>query len=118
MSLRTLGGVVAVLTAMIACAGALAEEYPGTAVRMIVPFPPGGGTDLMARITTTKLGQIFGQQFVVDNRPGAGTVIGTEVAAPAPGDGYTILMQVNSLAANHTRGRADRHRDGGALPGS
>jgi tripartite-type tricarboxylate transporter receptor subunit TctC len=67
MSLRTLGGVVAVLTAMVACAGALAEEYPGTAVRMIVPFPPGGGTDLMARITATKLGQIFGQQFVVDN---------------------------------------------------
>lgn len=100
-SIRPLRVFVAV-AALLVCASAHAQEYPSKPVRMIVPFPPGGGTDLMARITSNKLGQIFGQQFVVENRPGAGTVVGSEVAARAPADGYTILMQVNSLAANHT----------------
>jgi tripartite-type tricarboxylate transporter receptor subunit TctC len=87
-----------------ACAAAAshAQEYPVKPVRMVVPFPPGGGTDLIARIVSTKLSQVMGWQFIVENRPGAGTVIGSEVAAKAPGDGYTTLMQVNSLAANHT----------------
>jgi tripartite-type tricarboxylate transporter receptor subunit TctC len=87
-----------------ACAAAAshAQEYPVRPVRMVVPFPPGGGTDLIARIVSTKLSQVMGWQFIVENRPGAGTVIGSEVAAKAPGDGYTTLMQVNSLAANHT----------------
>ncbi|MGZ8231655.1 MAG: Bug family tripartite tricarboxylate transporter substrate binding protein [Burkholderiales bacterium] len=102
MSIRTLGGTIVVLAAMLVCGSAVAQEYPAKTVRMIVPFTPGGGTDLMARITAAKLGQIFGQQFVVDNRPGAGTVVGSEIAARASGDGYTIIMQVNSLAANHT----------------
>lgn len=79
-----------------------AESYPSKPVRIVVPFPPGGGTDLIARITGAKLSQIFGQQFVVDNRPGAGTVVGSELAARAPADGYTLIIQVNSLAANHT----------------
>jgi tripartite-type tricarboxylate transporter receptor subunit TctC len=86
-----------------ACAGvSYAQEYPVKPVRIIVPFPPGGGTDLIARIVSTKLSQVMGQQFIVDNRPGAGTVIGSEVAAKAAADGYTTLIQVNSLAANHT----------------
>jgi len=102
MSTRTLCGTMTVLAAMLVCSAAAAQEYPTRTVRMIVPFPPGGGTDLMARITAAKLAQIFGQQFVVDNRPGAGTVVGSEIAANAPGDGYTIIIQVNSLAANHT----------------
>src|SRR5688572_23108381 len=101
-ALRTVGRAIVVLAAMLACGGAGAQEYPSKTVRMIVPFTPGGGTDLIARITAAKLGQVFGQQFVVDNRPGAGTVVGSEMAARAPADGYTIIMQVNSLAANHT----------------
>lgn len=91
---------------LIACACAVtashAQEYPVRTVRMVVPFPPGGGTDLIGRIMSTKLSQVMGQQFIVDNRPGAGTVIGSELVARAPGDGYTTLVQVNSLAANHT----------------
>jgi tripartite-type tricarboxylate transporter receptor subunit TctC len=99
---RTFGASIVLIAAMLVCGGADAQEYPSKTVRMIVPFTPGGGTDLIARITAAKLGQIFGQQFVVDNRPGAGTVVGSEMAARAPADGYTIIMQVNSLAANHT----------------
>jgi tripartite-type tricarboxylate transporter receptor subunit TctC len=102
MSTRTFGGTTAVLAAMLLFGSADAQEYPARTVRVIVPFTPGGGTDLMARITAGKLSSMLGQQFVVDNRPGAGTVVGSEIAARAPGDGYTILMQVNSLAANHT----------------
>jgi tripartite-type tricarboxylate transporter receptor subunit TctC len=93
---------IVLLAALLPIGAGLAQEYPVKPVRMIVPFPPGGGTDLIARITSGKLSQLLGQQFVVENRPGAGTVIGSEVAARAAGDGYTILMQVNSLAANHT----------------
>ena len=102
VSMRILQRRIIVLMAILVCGAAIAQEYPVRAVRVIVPFTPGGGTDLMARITAAKLGQLFGQQFVVDNRPGAGTVVGSEIAARAPGDGYTLILQVNSLAANHT----------------
>jgi len=102
MSIRRLGATMVVFATLLACSVVVAQEYPAKTVRMIVPFTPGGGTDLMARITASKLSQIFNQQFVVDNKPGAGTVVGSEIAARAPGDGYTVLMQVNSLAANHT----------------
>ncbi len=102
MAWRRMVACAAALAAMFACGIASAQEYPAKPVRVIVPFPPGGGTDLIARIVSNKLGAIFGQQFVIDNRPGAGTVIGSELAARAPADGYTLLMQVNSLAANQT----------------
>lgn len=93
---------IILLTCAFAAALSYAQEYPVKSVRVVVPFPPGGGTDLLGRIISTKLSQVMGQQFIVDNRPGAGTVIGSEVAARATGDGYTTLVQVNSLAANHT----------------
>ena len=69
-----------------------AETYPTKPIRLIVPFPPGGTTDTVARLMAQKIGEAWGQQVVVDNRPGAGGTIGTELAAKAPGDGYTILM--------------------------
>jgi len=77
-----------------------AQEYPTRPVRMIVPFPPGGGTDILARIVAQKLGERLGQQVIVDNRPGAGTNIGMELAARAVPDGYTLLMASIGVAAN------------------
>jgi tripartite-type tricarboxylate transporter receptor subunit TctC len=76
----------------VAAAGAAHAQYPAKAVRWVVPFPPGGGSDTLARIMSPKLGETLGQQIVIDNRPGAGANIGAEVAAKAPPDGYTILM--------------------------
>lgn len=69
-----------------------AQSYPAKPVRIIVPYPPGGGTDLVARVIAQKLGDAFGRPLVVDNRPGANGLIGTEAAAKAPPDGYTLGM--------------------------
>jgi tripartite-type tricarboxylate transporter receptor subunit TctC len=71
---------------------ALAQPYPAKPVRVIVPYPPGGGNDTLGRLFAAKLGERMGQPFVVENRPGAGTMIGTEAAAKSPPDGYTILL--------------------------
>jgi tripartite-type tricarboxylate transporter receptor subunit TctC len=71
---------------------AVAQPYPSKAVRMIVPYPPGGGNDTLARLFAAKLSDRMGQQFVVENRPGAGAMIGTEAAAKSAPDGYTILL--------------------------
>lgn len=71
---------------------AVAQQYPVKTIRMIVPFAPGGNTDIIARIVAPKMGEDLGQQIVIDNRGGAGSIIGTEMAAKAPPDGYTLLM--------------------------
>jgi tripartite-type tricarboxylate transporter receptor subunit TctC len=71
---------------------AWAQSYPSKPVRVIVPYPPGGGNDTLGRLFAAKLGERTGQPFVVENRPGAGTMIGTEVAAKSAPDGYTILL--------------------------
>lgn len=71
---------------------AIAQAWPNKPVRLIVPYPPGGGNDNLARIFAQKLGERLNQPFVVENRPGAGTLIGSEIAAKAPGDGYTLLL--------------------------
>jgi len=72
---------------------ALAEQaYPHKPVRLVVPFPPGGGTDLLSRTIGDGLSKMWGERIVVDNRPGAGTNIGTEIVAKASPDGYTMLM--------------------------
>jgi tripartite-type tricarboxylate transporter receptor subunit TctC len=84
---------IALLLAL--CCAALpgmAQPYPSKAVRMIVPYPPGGGNDTLARLFAAKLSDRLGQQFVVENRPGAGAMIGTEAAAKSAPDGYTILL--------------------------
>ena len=82
-----------------ACAPALshAQAYPAKPVRVIVPFPPGGATDIVTRFLAQKLTEAWGQQIVVDNRTGAGGNIGGEVAAKAPPDGYTIIMVSGSM---------------------
>ena len=77
-----------------------ADSYPARPVRMIVPYPPGGPTDVFARLIAQKLSERFGKQFFVENLGGAGGNIGTGQAAKAPADGYTMLVAVNSLVIN------------------
>jgi len=89
---------VFLLSALLSAAAA--AQYPAKPVRFIVPSAVGGGTDIIARAISLKLGESLGQQFVVDNRPGAGQMIGIELAAKAPADGYTLLMAASTLAIN------------------
>jgi tripartite-type tricarboxylate transporter receptor subunit TctC len=77
---------------LVAASAAFAQTYPVKPIRVIVPFPPGGGTDATARILTQALAETAGWQLVVENRPGATGRIGTELAARAPADGYTLLL--------------------------
>jgi tripartite-type tricarboxylate transporter receptor subunit TctC len=79
-----------------------AETYPERQVTFIVPFAPAGGTDILARLLAQKLEQRLGKSFVVENRPGAGTILATNYVAKSPPDGYTIAMTVSSLAADVT----------------
>ena len=76
------------------------QPYPSRPVRMVMPFPPGGGTDVIGRIVAQGLAKALGQPFVVDNRGGAGGTIGTDIVAKAPRDGYTILASPTSLAVS------------------
>ncbi len=78
------------------------HAYPSRAIRLIVPFPPGGGTDIVARSLGTRMGESLGQQFVIDNRGGAGGNIGAELAAKAAPDGYTLFMASATQAINVT----------------
>jgi tripartite-type tricarboxylate transporter receptor subunit TctC len=81
---------------------AKAEVYPSRPVRLVVGFPPGGPTDIAARPMGQWLSERFGQQFVIDNRPGAGSNIGTEAVVRAPPDGYTLLLAYSANAINAT----------------
>src|SRR3977135_1030245 len=79
---------------------AAAQGYPSRPVRVLVGFTPGGGTDIMARFLTPRLSEYLGQQFVVENRPGAATNVATEIVAKAAPDGYTLLFTTSALAIN------------------
>jgi len=81
---------------------AQAETYPSRPVRLIVPFAPAGTTDILARLMGQWLSERLGQQFVIENRPGASTIIGTEVVVRAPADGYTVLFSGTASAINAT----------------
>lgn len=82
---------------------AQAQEFPNKAVRIVVPYPPGGTTDMVTRLIGDQLSKVWGQPVIVDNRPGAGGIVGTSLAAKAPSDGYTLLMgSVGEFAINPT----------------
>ena len=79
-----------------------AQNYPTKPVRLVVPFSPGGGNDIVARFVAERMHEAFGQSALVDNRPGAGSTLGTEVVAKSPPDGYTLLVTHNAIAINET----------------
>jgi tripartite-type tricarboxylate transporter receptor subunit TctC len=92
----------AAVAAVCAADVAIAQPYPSRPLRIIVPFPPAGGTDIVARLLAQKLTESFGQTVVVDNRPGAGANIGIGLAAKAAPDGYTILIVSSAFTVNPT----------------
>jgi len=94
--------LVCTLAACAFAAPALAQDYPNKPIRMLVPFTPGGGTDILARIVAGKMSESMGQQVIVENKPGANTLVASEAVAKAAPDGYTLLMQTNNLASNPT----------------
>jgi tripartite-type tricarboxylate transporter receptor subunit TctC len=86
------------LTLWLAGAGASFAEYPERPIRLLVPFPPGGAVDIVARVMTAKLSEDLGKPFIIENKAGAGGIIGTDAVAKSPPDGYTLLL----TAPNHT----------------
>ncbi|AJG22771.1 Bug family tripartite tricarboxylate transporter substrate binding protein [Cupriavidus basilensis] len=103
MTLLRRGLTTAILCALAISALAQAQTYPAKPIRVIVPFPAGGGTDIIAREVTNKVAMARGWRFVVDNKPGSGGNLGVDAAAKASGDGYTIVLgQTSNLAINPT----------------
>ena len=92
--------VIFTLLALCAALPVAAQNYPARTVRIVSPFPPGGSVDLVGRILAEKLTQNLGRQFIVDNRSGASGIIGTELVAKAPPDGYTLLINTLPLVTN------------------
>src|SRR4051812_46077032 len=93
--------VASFLAALLFSLGAAAQAYPSKPVRLIVPYPAGGGTDFFARLVGAKMSEGLGQQVVVETRPGAATIVGAEAAAKSPADGYTLLLgDTGTLAVN------------------
>ena len=90
----------AVALAALAVAGGqahAADNYPSKPIRLVVPYPAGGGTDIIARLMSTQLSQRWGQPVIVDNKPGASGMLGNDIVAKAPGDGYTVLLGITAL---------------------
>jgi tripartite-type tricarboxylate transporter receptor subunit TctC len=85
--------------ALILPAVAAAQGYPNRVVKIVVPYPPGGTVDTVARVVAARLSENLGQQFIVDNRPGASGTIGSAVVAKSPADGYTLLLQASTFVA-------------------
>jgi tripartite-type tricarboxylate transporter receptor subunit TctC len=90
---------IAVLLAVVAT-NVFAQGYPTKPAKVVVPYPPGGPTDIVARVVSQKLSEQMGQQFIVENRPGAGGNIGAEAVAKSPADGYTLLVATTAHAIN------------------
>jgi tripartite-type tricarboxylate transporter receptor subunit TctC len=102
-ALRTLSSVCLAAVSLIATFGAHGQQaYPSRPVKIIVPFAASGPADNYARFMAQRLQDALGQPFVVDNRPGAGSIIGTDAAAKAPADGYTLLMMSNAQTVNES----------------
>ena len=84
---------------LLICAGTMsaqAEVYPNRTIRVVVPYAPGGGVSILGQIVTNKMSEILKQPIVIDNRPGAGGNLGTDIVAKSPPDGYTILLHTSN----------------------
>ena len=92
--------LIGILVVLFASAALGADEYPARTVRVIVPFAPGGGTDIVARILGRELSQKLGQSFVIENRPAGSGIVGADHVAKAPADGYTLLFAFSSLSSS------------------
>src|SRR3954471_20191590 len=95
-----LRGAPATIAAPFLAISASAQPWPSRPVRVIIPYPPGGGADTTGRIYFAKLSEVLGQQFVIDNRGGAGGTIAEAVAAKADPDGYTVLYDATAFSVN------------------
>jgi tripartite-type tricarboxylate transporter receptor subunit TctC len=92
--------VIAALVLALAATSAHSQQYPSKPVRFISPYPAGGGNDTLLRLVSDKLTEQLGQRVLVDNRPGANTIVGTELLVKSPPDGYTFILLPNSFATN------------------
>ncbi len=92
LNLNTSLRLAACALALLFSGFAAAQDFPTKPIRMIVPFPAGGGLDVTARLVSVKMGEVLGQPVIIDNRPGANGIAGTDTAAKSPGDGYIIVM--------------------------
>ena len=101
--MKNIVSVLALVAMTLLTAHAPAQSYPTKPIRVVLPFPPGGGTDALARILAPKLNDTLGQALVIDNRPGATGNIAAEIVAKAPADGYTLALTfANILTANRS----------------
>jgi tripartite-type tricarboxylate transporter receptor subunit TctC len=98
--MTTIARIIALCAALLVCGSAFAQQYPAKPVKILVPFPPGGVTDIVARLIAQKLSERFGQQFYIENLGGAGGNLGMGNAARSPGDGYTVLFASSSIVVN------------------
>src|SRR6266536_4135305 len=102
LSMQAIGRTIAALVAALGCALAFAQDYPTRPVKIIVPFAAGGPADVYARFLGQRLGETLGQPFVVEDRPGAGSGIGTDAVAKSAPDGYTLLLMSNTHTVNES----------------
>jgi tripartite-type tricarboxylate transporter receptor subunit TctC len=98
--MTTIARIIALCAALLVSGSAFAQQYPTKPVKIVVPFPPGGVTDIVARLIAQKLSERFGQQFYIENLGGAGGNLGMANAARSPGDGYTVLFASSSIVVN------------------
>ena len=100
MKASLLATALAAVVSVLAPLAALAQAYPTKVVRVVIPWPPGGSNDVVGRIVAQKLSEALGQQFIIDNRPGAAGSIGADVVAKAPADGYTLMIHSTTHVGN------------------
>ena len=98
--MRDLVRALALALAVALPATALSQAFPTKPVRLVVPFPPGGATDILARLLGQKLQEIWGQTVLIEYKPGGGTVVGTDFVAKSPPDGYTMGMVITAHVIN------------------
>ena len=102
LTTRVAGLILAGAAIALAGFGAHAQSYPNKPIRLVVPYTPGGGTDILGRTMARKMSEVLGQPVVVDNKPGGGTVIGADFVAKSAADGYTVYISAPSIVTNHS----------------